>query len=338
VRLRQIQVLLALGVVLLCGCTQALPRDAPPHGTPYACTSYAVYAGETFYGMNFDYPDVELRFAIADHGDGHVFQMTFEEDGDFVPTVGMNSAGVFANMQMLFPEVALAPRSDANEVYVWEVYRSALFDSASVDQVAAYLEDKRVIQWGRTLHSLVADVHGEAMVVEAGAEGNVITPIEGDYIVMANFPNGDYRELPYDQVRGAGAGRYVAAYEHIRDHIDEYDLDRALETLEQAVQRGEASGTQSSMVFLPERRDVYIALKGDFSRVWRVSLEERTIETYAGFDGTWRLPLRDVGILASDMQRMGAARAVPWSVILGTVVVLGGGACYLVIRKRRSEG
>jgi hypothetical protein len=199
-----------------------------------------------------------------------------------------------------------------------------------------------VIQWGRTLHSLFAGTQGQAMVVEAGVEGNVVTPIEGDYIVMANFPNGDFQDLPYDQVRGVGAGRYVAAYEHIRDHIDEYDLDRALETLERAVQRGEASGTQSSRVFLPERREVYIALKGDLERVWRVSLEERTIETYAGFDRSRRLPLRDAGILASDMQRMSAARFAPWAVLLGVallgaVVALGGGACYLVFRKRRSE-
>lgn len=43
----------------------------------YACTSFAVFADRPLYGMNFDYPDVELRFTLTRVGDRKVFVMEF---------------------------------------------------------------------------------------------------------------------------------------------------------------------------------------------------------------------------------------------------------------------
>ena len=64
--------------------------------------------------------------------------------------------------------------------------------------MTAFLADKRIVHWSRTLHDLFADLYGNAMVVEAGDEENVVTRIEDDLLVMTNFPNGDFVGRGYE--------------------------------------------------------------------------------------------------------------------------------------------
>jgi len=271
--------------------------------------------------MNFDYPDVEIMFTINPSGDLKVFQMEFLQEGDFVPTVGMNSEGLFASCQMLYPEANGLTRAGASEVYTWQVYRESLFSFRTVEEVAEFLSDKRVVHWNLTLHDLIADEHGDAMVVEAGDEENVITRIEGDFIVMTNFPNGEFAGKGYQDVEGVGAKRYKAAYEHILGDKSVFDVDQALETLEKAVSTGEWP-TLCSMVFDPDNGDVFIALNRDFDRVWKVSMEAQTIENYRGVRQGKKMPLASSGIRASELEEMAASRAMPWGIILGLIVIL----------------
>jgi hypothetical protein len=310
------------------------PDTAP--SLRFACTSFAVYSDETFYGMNFDYPDTELRFTIEPSGDLKVFQMSFADGDGFAETVGMNSAGMFSSCQMLFPEVPATTSSGRDDVYPWEVYGQALFASERAEEVTDFLSDKRVIHWRVTLHVLVADAYGKAMVVEAGENKNVVTRIEDDFLVMTNFPNGEFAGQSYDRVEGVGADRYKVAYENISDHVDRFGIDRGLETLEKAVSSGEFS-TLASLVFAPERSEVYIALRQDFGKIWKVSLAAETIETYSGFSKVKRVSLGSDGVTASDLERM--SRGVPWSYVTFPVAVLvvAAGGCVLFIRKRRGQ-
>jgi hypothetical protein len=45
------------------------------------------------------------------------------------------------------------------------------------------------------------------------------------------------------------------------------------------------------MVFDPVALEVYVALEGDFSKIYRVSVEDATIETHEGFEEheSWKL-------------------------------------------------
>jgi hypothetical protein len=303
---------------------------------PFACTSFAVYAGETLYGMNFDYPDVECRFTIRPSGDMNVFQMEFLQGNDYSATVGMNSAGLFSSCQMLFPEVPETRSPGPDEVYPWQVYRQALFDAERVEEVAEFISDRRVVHWSVTLHDLFADVHGNAMVVEAGDGENVVTRIEDDFIVMTNFPNGDFAGQGYERVEGVGAERYKAAYENISAHMGTFDVARAFETLEKAVSSGDYP-TQVSMVFAPETGTVYVALKQDFGRIWKVSIADETIETYSGFDTTMEAELGSSGVLASDLER--ASHGIRWGylILAGLAIVLAGGFCVVLITRRSSR-
>jgi hypothetical protein len=324
---------------MACG-TKATPiemKSGAPF-SPFACTSFAVYSDETFYGMNFDYPDVELRFTIRPSGDLKVFQMEFAQGDDFAPTVGMNSAGLFASCQMLFPEAPATTSPGPNGVYTWQLYREALFNFDSVHKVDEFISDKRVVHSSVTLHDLFADPGGGAMVVEPGDGENVITRIKGDFIVMTNFPNGDFAGQSYEAVEGTGADRYKIVHENISQHSAAFDVNRGLETLEKAVLSGEFS-TQASMVFDPEKGQVYVALKRDFGKIWKVSIADETIETFAGFAKAEKIPLDASGVLASDLERMGTSHGVHWGYyVIGIAVAVTGAGVGFFVFKRRSQG
>ena len=298
----------------------------------FACTSFAVYSNATLYGMNFDYPDTEIRFTINPTGGLKVFQMEFEQNG-WSPTVGMNSAGLFSSCQMLFPEAAAAASPGTDELYPWQVYGEALFNFDSVADVAKFIEDKKVVHYSVTLHDLFADTQGNAMIVEVGETENAITKIEQDFIVMTNFPNKDFTGQSYETVEGVGAERYKIAYENIANHMAAFDVERGLDTLEKVALSGDFS-TQASMVFDPEKDEVYIALKRDFGKIWKVSIENGTIETYLGFSKARKMELGPAGVLVSDL--MNTPSGAPWDVylIIGLLVALVGGVGFFVVRKR----
>ena len=96
---------------------------------------------------------------------------------------------------------------------------------------------------------------------------------------MTNFPNGSFKNRNYEEVEGVGADRYIAAYRHINDNIVNFDPEQGLRALEKAAMRGEVWSTQCSMVFDPVNTEVYIALKGDFARIWKISMQDETIES-----------------------------------------------------------
>ena len=76
--------------------------------TIYACTSFAVYANQVYYGMNFDFINLPIKFLISVNGDIRTFHLAFErtigEMKFFVHTAGMNSLGLFSSCQELHPE------------------------------------------------------------------------------------------------------------------------------------------------------------------------------------------------------------------------------------------
>jgi len=304
--------------------------------SPFACTSFAVYSGETIYGMNFDYPDVPVRFTIQDYGDLKAFQMEFKTESGYVPTVGMNSAGLFASSQMLFPELPDSPPGDGKRISLWQLYHSGLYQKTTVAEVHELLSEYRVINSGLTLHNLFADPEGNAVVVEADEKGAILTAIEGQFIVMTNFPNGSVQGRLYTEVTGAGADRYQIAYENIENNLEQFNVELGLETLEKTVLVGDST-TQASMVFDPEKMEIFIALNRQYDKIWKISLEDETIETYRGFPEFKETSLGSNGITESKMITMGSNQAQSRAVVLDLSLILGIGATLLLIYRLRRK-
>jgi len=267
-----------------------------------ACTGFAVYSGRTLYGMNFDYPPNEIRFSIEDHETGAVFLGEFRMGEFWARTVGMNERGLFASDQMVSPARATTDSPTGDEIYVWDAFYDGLRTAESVDGVLDWIGERRLVQYPDLwLHNLYADPSGNAAIVEAGVEGNVITPIEGPFLVMTNFHNGDFRGLDLRDIVGDGAERYRVATRSIAENLVGFDLDDAFETLRLASTATGSFKTRYSLVLDPEALEIYVALERDYERIWKVSLIDRTIETHRGFDRHHVLTLDSAGITGPEL-------------------------------------
>lgn len=262
-----------------------------------ACTSFAMFGNRTLYGMNFDYPPNEIRFSIEDHETGAVFIGSFWMGEHYGRTVGMNEHGLFSSDQMVSPLRAPVDAPGEDEMYIWNSYYDGLRTCTSVLDVLDLIGNRRLVQYpSLALHNLFADSSGDAMFVETGISENAITRIEGPFLVMTNFNNGDFHDTPIDAIIGDGADRYRTAYRMLENHVKPLDIDQAFEILKSTSQSTGSYKTRYSLVADPETLEIYIALERDYDHIWRVSLRERTIETYRGFFTQHTLRLDETGV------------------------------------------
>jgi hypothetical protein len=269
-----------------------------------ACTSFSVCAGDNkvLYGMNFDYyPSSRLCFLIQPWMQKKVFHMTFDCYKGYIgkKTVGMNTEGLFANMQLLYPSDLSGWKEGPNTSFFWELYQESLKSFGSVKDVRVMLNERRLIQGsGVTVHSMFADKHGDALVVEAAHEGNNIINKKDKFTVMTNFPISDFVNVAFQKVEGVGSERYKAAYNYLLQNSASFCVDSGMNLLKSVVNKHPNFPTRCSFVFDPEQALVYVSLEGDFDKIWRVSINKSTIETWKGFQTHKSLTIGKDGIPA----------------------------------------
>ncbi len=265
-----------------------------------ACTSFAVYTQDVIYGMNFDFPVTEIKLVVNDTNETKSFAMMFKQGDSFLPTISMNDQGLFASTQMQYPsETGKSERSE-NEFFVSEI-QLYMDRFKTVEEVLSYLENKKLVHHNSyTLHNLITDPEGNAAILEVGEDQNEFVKIDDDFIVMTNFKNSDYRNIPHDSVTGVGADRYQKVYQHIIDNKENFDINTAFEGLKMTSQGG-GGPTLCSMVFKPKENTVYVALSRNFDKIWKIAIEEKTIETFQGFSKNIKLQIPNSGVLASDL-------------------------------------
>jgi hypothetical protein len=303
-------------------------------GSLFACTGFAVYSDRIFYGMNFDYdPSRELKFCVNTIGDSKVFFMQLEWERDyFVPIVAMNTKGFFGNVQMVFPEVPRRVSSGPGDIGITELLDAAT-TLGSCQDVIDILNGHEVVMGTVSLHSLYADAYGDAMVVEVGPDDTTITRIDGDFIVMTNFPLFQFAGEPFDTVYGAGGDRYKTAYRYLMKNAKTFELEDGFTLLKSVVNYSTNAPTRCSMIFDPGSNEVYIALEGNFDKVWGISLENETVETFRGFDEHITMDIGE-GVLASELELLESEsalepeiefepEAIPESIVPLRSVVLG---------------
>jgi hypothetical protein len=255
--------------------------------------------------MNFDYnPNSRLGFLVKPGIQKKIFHMAFDWDkGNKVVTVGMNTEGLFANMQLLYPSDLSGWKRGPNTSFFWDIYEEALKSFGRVQDVRVLLNERRVIQGaGVTLHSMFADKQGDALVIEAGHDGNRIVNKKDKFIIMTNFPISDFLDVAVQEVEGVGAERYKATYNYLLQNSVSFSVDSGMKLLKNVVNRIPFFPTRCSFVFDPEKAFVYLSLDGNFDKIWRVSIEKSTIETWKGFQTHKLLKIGKDGIMAEQLR------------------------------------
>lgn len=278
-----------------------------------ACTSFSCYSGQTWYGMNFDYPQRSILFRIVQEQDcPAVLEMGFHEEGNLCRVYGFNTNGQFSTCQMLYPPVSSFDSPGSDEITLFDAWIFFLRLFPGVPELLDYLETGdsngtgiHVIQGPPiTIHCMMSDPSGNAIVLETSDEENMITPAQDGILVMTNFANHLFAGQPYTEVSGVGADRYITAWQIILDNFESFDYEMAWETLSQTIQHSGGFPTQCSTVFDPEGQVAYIALHRNLERIWRVRMDERMIETFEGFDTYSSLPLDENGVTAEQLLAM----------------------------------
>lgn len=268
------------------------------------CTSFAVYRPEPLYGMNFDFPDVEMRFLIEETSQGKVFYLGFEWEGNLYRTAGVNAAGLFSAAQILVAHFEITHLPDEERISPYEVFIKALQHAERIDDVLEILGPRRLeYTTQRKGHQIYADQRGGVCILEPEPLGNQIFRSNDPFTVMANRPI--LKDI--ERIRNNGfsvnstGDRFITAHKLIQEKFGNFSLDQALKVLQEVqLTRGRFT-TQASMVCDPQAREIYLALRRDFDKVWKISLQEGYVETYTGFSRYSRMNFDVEGIRGSQL-------------------------------------
>jgi len=270
-----------------------------------ACTSFVDYScGAAWYGMNFDwYPEQDILFRLeSDSRGGTVFTMSFMSDGNPVPTVGFTADGRFSTMQVIDAPWT-GPSAGSDNPLIFIPFYAMIYNGATV----ADIQDMAVAAPFRQyddppLHVLVADATGSASVIEVGENGNRVLDLAGgDVLVMTNFSNCEWQGADPMQIRGVGADRFRAAHAALEACEGVMGPAAGMAVLEAAVNTTDAFPTRASMVFDPSEGHVYIAVAGDFEKLWSLDLSTRELSPWPGSGGDEHMTVDSTGVTASSL-------------------------------------
>jgi penicillin V acylase-like amidase (Ntn superfamily) len=143
-----------------------------------ACTSFAVYSDMPWYGMNFDcYSTTPFLVSIVQENGRGLFFMAYLWGNRYVPTVGINEAGLFASTQLHHNETIVDIDAGDDSLYMYQLFADSLVSLDRVSQVREIAATRRVVDAYpyRPTHNLFADPTGQAIVVETIATNRHIT-------------------------------------------------------------------------------------------------------------------------------------------------------------------
>ena len=273
------------------------------------CTSFAVYSQEkAIYGMNFDADEIDLKLKINSYNDKNIFYFSGLMDNKYVDIAGVNSDGLFICTQAVKYSPGFKSSCDENDWFAFDIFDEVIKKTRKTSDFFEIL-NKRVISYPRNplfpdlgLHTIIADKTGESFILEEGNDTNIVSPCHNDFIIMTNFPNGDFKEVNYNKVYGIGADRYICAHEYIHNNIHSFGINEAFEVLKRTSQDTTSqSPTLCSIVFEPLKNEAYISLKIDFDKKWKISIIEKTIQSLDGFLSNNKIQFTNEEIFVKDL-------------------------------------
>lgn len=268
------------------------------------CTSFAVYSQEkAIYGMNFDADDIDLKLKVNSYNDMNLFYFSGLADNKYRNIAGFNSEGLFICTQAVEYSPGFKSSCNENDWFAFDIFDEALKKTRKASEFFEIL-NKRVISYPRNplfpdlgLHTIIADKTGDAFILEEGNDTNIVSPIRNDFIIMTNFPNGDFKEANYNKVYGIGADRYICAHEYIHNNIHNFGINEAFEVLSKTSRED----TRCSIVYEPLKNEIYISLKKDSSKKWKISIIEKTIQSLDGFLSNNKIQFTNEEVCVKDI-------------------------------------
>ncbi|GKX27679.1 hypothetical protein SH1V18_01590 [Vallitalea longa] len=267
------------------------------------CTSFACYNNAPIYGMNFDYNDVKLKFNIVNQNNINIFQIMFQIEGEYVPTAGFNSNGIFGAAQVMISDIETFVEGNDDLIEPYLVYKKAMENASDIEYIMDNVIGQKRLNYSRQLkgHQLYADEFGQTVIIEPSKSGNTYLISDKKNTVMTNFSNSELINKDINSINGFGIDRYITATKMLNNIQDKFDYDLAFEVLEKTqLSEGEIT-TQCSIVIKQDSMDIFLCVRRDFNKIWKISLNDKTIETYRGFKRYKKMVIDQKGVTDIDL-------------------------------------
>jgi hypothetical protein len=222
------------------------------------CTSF-VYRNENILtGMNFDNDGKKFK-VIARQGYG--FLVSVQIKGNFYPSIGISSKGVFVNNQMVDSNGEGAYKRQTDKRWVNSSLIDRVMAGSTLDSLKKQMEGVEIVNGPfLSTHNLLADSSGNTLVVEPGRRIIPSSRQNSAWYLMTNFPLSDYDALVPIHPAGSGADRFNQAGEFLSSHTGHMSVDQGFDLLHRVRQNGPDWQTDLALIFDPAQAEVTYVL------------------------------------------------------------------------------
>lgn len=228
------------------------------------CTAIMKKGDDLIYGFNLDIDPGVWDFGIYKTKNYFTVGITVGKTVYF--THGINKVGAFGNVPYMNGEEFTPPKGARRERIdlLVDRYIRGKYTFSDVERISA--EKTLVNVPAATMHSLIGDGSGNALILEPGYG---VEKVESDYAVLANFPV--LAELSDYSCPFYGKDRYDRAEAVLRESGSDFSVSDALALLSDVKQEGKWA-TRVSFVYSRNENAVYYFLNGDSTMLERHSL------------------------------------------------------------------
>lgn len=235
------------------------------------CTSFVFRKENVLIGMNFDNDGKKFRVTARP---GRGFMVSVEVNGNFYPSFGVSSNGLFVNNLMVDSNGEGRYKRQNDRRWV----NSSLVDrvmegNTDIDTLRAQVEHVEIVNGPfMSTHNMITDRTGRTLVVEPGRRSIFTSKDDSGWYVMTNFPLSGYSEPVPCNPEGTGADRFISAVEYLSTHTGPLTMEQGFELLRQVRQHGPDWKTELSMIFDPAQNAVFYQTEDKPDTINRIEL------------------------------------------------------------------
>ena len=235
------------------------------------CTSFVYRKDRVLVGMNFDNDGKKYKIS-DDNGKG--FLLSVKIGARFLPSIGVNSTGIFVNDQMVDPNgKGVYKRQNDKRWVTSTLVDNILKTNINFEEITTKIKQIEIVNVPKSsTHNLIVDKSGHICVVEPGSKNIISKKDETDWFALTNFPISEYNEILPKKVSGSGSNRYIQALKLFEEMKGQITVDVGFDILKNLQQIGPDWITELSIIYDATSQELYYCQHRNFEDITKISL------------------------------------------------------------------
>lgn len=273
------------------------PNDFPDQQSQEISNSeigFVVYSQNTYYGLNLDNSQGEIRFRIETNHNKNVLFIDQNIEDVYYTVAATNDHGAFI---AYYPYLETNNPIRLSPTQFDKNFGKLLFESSSVPlrKEINLSENPLIID---NSNQLLADENQNAYIIETINGVSKVIPSQNPYEILTAVNsysditnmNNDFFH-PFQQK--------IRVENEIKNNINNFSLNNGFDVLKKAQP---IQDVIASIIIDPNRNQIFLSFDKDFEKIWMINLDGGTIETFAGFEKYHKGNMPDIGITANDLR------------------------------------